>query len=98
MHAVINNLRFTDSVDRDLFAGVEHDLAHRMRAIAGFKSFHIVQVADDHVVLVVVGDDAAVLDRLATEVGSPWMSANVAPLLAVPPDRSVGPVIASIGL
>jgi hypothetical protein len=29
--------------------------------------------------------DAEVLDRVATEVGSLWMGANIVPLLAEPP-------------
>jgi len=52
-------------------------------------------VTPDHVVLVITGDDADVLDRLAAEVGSPWMVENVVPLLAAPPERHVGPIIAS---
>ncbi len=97
MHAVINSLRFKDPVDPALFTRAEQELAQGMRAIEGFKSFHVVQVAADRVVLVIVGDDAEVLDRLATKVGSPWMGANVVPLLAAPPDRRVGPVLASTG-
>jgi hypothetical protein len=49
------------------------------------------------VVLLITGDDAAVLDRVATEVGTPWMREHVVPLLAEPPDRHLGPVIASAG-
>ncbi|MEO8897945.1 MAG: hypothetical protein ABI473_04490 [Candidatus Dormibacter sp.] len=97
MHAVINSLRFKNSVDPALFTLAEQELAQGMRTVEGFKSFHVVQVAADHVVPVIVGDDAEVLDRLATEVGSPWMVANVVPLLAAPPDRRIGPVLASTG-
>lgn len=97
MHAVINTLRFKDSVDPAVFTAAEQELAQRMGAIDGFRSFQVIQVADDHVVLVIVGDDADVLERVATEVGSPWMGANVVPLLAAPPERRIGPVIASAG-
>ena len=97
MHAVVNNLRFKDSVDPAVFTAAEQHLAQHMGAIEGFRSFQVVQVADDQVILVILGDDAEVLDRLATEVGSPWMVANVFPLLAGPPERSIGPVIASTG-
>ena len=95
MHAVVNHLRFKDPVDRALFARAEAELAPSMRAIPGFASLHIVQVAADHVVLVITGDDAQTLDRLATEVGTPWMRDNVIPLLAGPPERHIGPIIAS---
>jgi len=34
-------------------------------------------------------------DRVATEVGEPWMRERILPLLARGPERSVGEVIAS---
>ena len=34
-------------------------------------------------------------DRVATEVGGPWMRERILPLLARSPERSVGEVIAS---
>jgi hypothetical protein len=95
MHAVINTLRFKDSVDVALFMRAEHELADRMRALEGFQGFRVVQVADDQVVMVIFADAAEVLDRMATELGNTWMGANVAPLLDGPPDRRLGPVIAS---
>ena len=98
MHAVINTLRFKDSVDPSLFARAEHDLADQMRSIEGFQGFRVVQVADDQVVMVIFADAAEVLDRLATELGNTWMGANVAPLLDGPPDRRIGPIIASVSV
>jgi hypothetical protein len=98
MHAVINTLRFKDSVDPTLFARAEHDLADQMRSIEGFQGFRVVQVADDQVVMVIFADAAEVLDRLATELGNTWMGANVAPLLDGPPDRRIGPIIASVSV
>ena len=98
MHAVINTLRFKDSVDPTLFARAEHDLADQMRSIEGFQGFRVVQVADDQVVMVIFADVAEVLDRMATELGNTWMGANVAPLLDGPPDRRIGPIIASVSV
>ena len=98
MHAVINTLRFKDSVDPTLFARAEHDLADQMRSIEGFQGFRVVQVADDQVVMVIFADAAEVLDRMATELGNTWMGANVAPLLDGPTDRRIGPIIASVSV
>ncbi|MEY2397628.1 MAG: hypothetical protein QOJ00_802 [Actinomycetota bacterium] len=95
MAAVVNRLRFKEPVDPELFARAERDLTSQMRAIDGFQEFHVIHTSDNEVVLVIFGDDADVLDRVATEVGSPWMTANVAPRLAGPPDRQIGPTIAS---
>jgi hypothetical protein len=55
----------------------------------------VVQTSDHDVILIILGTTEEVLDRLATEVGSPWMVANVVPLLSGPPERHIGPVIAS---
>lgn len=67
-----------------------------MTSVGGFSGLNIIEVANDHVVLMIMGDDANVLDRMATEVGTPWMRENVAPLLAGPPERHMGPIIASV--
>lgn len=96
MHAVINHLRFAGPVDDDLFDRAERELADACRGVEGFRRFAAVETAEDHVVLVIEADDAATLDRLAQAVGNSWMSEHVAPLLAGPPERSIGEVVAEI--
>ncbi|MGA7988481.1 MAG: hypothetical protein WCB51_08800 [Candidatus Dormiibacterota bacterium] len=98
MYAVINTLRFKGSVDPALFARAEREMADQMPAIEGFQGFRVVHVSDDRVVLVIFADTAEVLDRMATELGNTWMGANVAPLLDGPPERRIGPVIASVSV
>jgi hypothetical protein len=98
MHAVINTLRFRHSVDRALFMRAERELAEQMRGLEGFQGFRVVQVADDQVMLVIFADTTETLDRMATELGNTWMAANVAPLLDGPPDRRIGPIIASVSV
>lgn len=93
--AVVNLLTFKDTVDPDLFARAERDLTPAMRAVPGFQDFHAIQVSPTEVVLIILGEDVDVLERLATEIGSPWMVANVVPLLAGPPNRQIGPTIAT---
>ncbi len=93
----MNHLHFKEPVDPELFAGVEHDVLPLMKAIEGFRGYHIVKVADDHVVLVILAEDTTALDRLATEAGSPWMTANVLPLLSASPERHLGVVVSSHG-
>ena len=92
MHAVVNTLRFAADVDPALFADMD-DVVAGMRAVPGFVGAHVVQSGVREVVLVILGDSAEALDRVATEVGSPWMAEHVVPLLAEPPDRRVGPVL-----
>ncbi len=94
--AVVNHLKFAQTVDPALFARAEQEMADRMRAVAGFEGMHVVQIADDEVVLVILADTQDTLDRLAAEVGGPWMVANIRPLLARPPQRQIGPLLASV--
>jgi len=95
MAAVVNLLRFKEAVDPGLFARAERELTPQMRTVEGFQDFYAIQTSETEVILLILGDDADALNRLATEVGSPWMLANVVPLLAGPPDRHIGPTIAS---
>ena len=66
-----------------------------MQAIDGCGGLHVVHPGEREVTLVVLADDVGTLDRLAAEVGSPWMAATIAPLLAGTPERRIGPTPAS---
>ena len=92
---MVNLLTFKEPLDRALFEAAECELVPRMQEIEGFEALYVVQTSETEVVLVILGDTVETLDRLATEIGSPWMMTNVVPLLAEPPQRHVGPVIAS---
>lgn len=91
---VVNRLTFTHPVNRAVFGDLQA-LRAQFEAIDGFEAAHVVQTGEREVVLLIVGRDADVLDRVATEVGSPWMMRSVVPLLAGPSEREIGPVIAS---
>jgi hypothetical protein len=93
--AVVNHLQFREAPNPDLFVRAEAEVVPQARNIEGFRSLQIVQAAPDHFILIITGDSPEALDRVATEVGSPWMTAHVAPLLASPPERHVGPLVAT---
>ena len=93
MAAVVNILHFKDPVDPSLFADTKDALLPKMEAIEGFHTFHIVHSGEDEVVLLILADTTESLDRVATEVGSPWMMEHVVPLLSGPPERHIGPVV-----
>ena len=91
--AVINHLHFRETPDSDLLARAERELVPQACITEGIRGLHIVQVTPDHLILVILGDDAEVLDKFATEVGSPWMMECVVPLLASPPEQHLGPLV-----
>ncbi|HEY6473921.1 MAG TPA: hypothetical protein VIY26_13595 [Acidimicrobiales bacterium] len=93
--AVVNHLHFRDPPSPDLFARAEDEVVPKARDIEGFRGLHVVQVASDHFILIIAGDNPEVLDKVATEVGSLWMVTHVVPLLASPPERHVGPLVAT---
>jgi hypothetical protein len=47
--AVVNHLRFDESVDPDLFVGIDHDVLPHVEAIEGLRSDDIVRVTDHHI-------------------------------------------------
>ena len=97
MHAVINHLHFTAPVGADIIKRVQTEVGPLMANFEGFEGFRVVRMADDHLVLVITAASQDVLDRLATEVGGPWLRVNIAPLLSRPPERFIGPVVVDIG-
>jgi len=96
VHAVVNHLHFEAPVDPELFRRAETEVGEDMKSVAGFRGFRVVLASERHAILVIYGDTAQTLDDLATLVGNTWMRANVAPLLARPPERHLGAVIAGV--
>lgn len=95
MAAVINVLQFKEKPDPELFQRAAQELGPQMSIIDGFEELRVIQTGDTEVILLVFAETMEALDRIATEIGSPWMVANVVPHLAGPPQRHIGPVIAS---
>jgi hypothetical protein len=92
--AVITHLHFREPPDADLFVRAERQLVPEARISEGIGGLHIVQVTPDHFILVILGDDADLLEQFAAKVGSPWML-EVEPLLTSPPERQLGPLVAT---
>ncbi len=95
MYAVVNRLRLKSAIPPEVWERAQAELPARAREVPGFEALYVIEVADDEVVLLVVGDTAETLDRVASEVGNDWMTDNVIPHLAAPPDRQIGKVVAS---
>jgi hypothetical protein len=93
--ADIYHLYFREPPDPDLFARAEREVVPQARIMEGIHGLHIVQVTPDHFILVILGDDAEALNEFAAKVGPPWMTEHVVPLLASPPERHLGPLVAT---
>jgi hypothetical protein len=55
----------------------------------------VAKVDDKHLILILELSTAEDADRIAREVGGPWMREHISPLLAGDTERSVGEVIAA---
>jgi hypothetical protein len=62
---------------------------------AGALAARVARVDERHLILILEFATAEDADRVAREVGGPWMRENIRPLLAGDTDRNVGEVIAS---
>jgi hypothetical protein len=93
VHVVINHLRLRDPVP-DATVAASQD-AVRLIVDAGALAARVAKVDETHLVLILEFQTAEDADRIAREVGGPWMRENILPLLAGDTERSVGEVIAS---
>jgi hypothetical protein len=60
--AVVSHLHFREAPDPDLFVRAELKVVPPARAIEGFRCLQVVQVAPDHFVRIITGDDEGVLE------------------------------------
>ena len=93
MHVVINHLRLPEPV---LDATVEAAREGMQLVVdAGALGARVAKVDERHLILILEFATAEDADRIAREVGGPWMRENIRPLLAADTERSVAEVIAS---
>jgi hypothetical protein len=93
MHVVVNHLRLRDPLTDETVQAAREG----MRAVvdAGATAARVAKVDERHLVLILEFPTAEDADRVAREVGGPWMNENIRPLLAGDTERSAGEVIAS---
>ena len=93
MHVVVNHLHLRDPLSEGTVRAAQE--AVRLVVDAGGLGAQVARVTDTHLILILSFADADDAERIAREVGGPWMRENIVPLLARDTDRSVGEVIAA---
>jgi hypothetical protein len=93
MHVVINHLRLRDPVADATVTAASDGM--QLVVDAGALAARVAKVDERHLILILEFATAEDADRIAREVGGPWMRDNLSPLLAGETGRSVGEVIAS---
>jgi hypothetical protein len=93
MHVVINHLRLRDPVADTTVQAARAGM--RLVVNAGALAARVAKVDERHLILILEFAGTEDADRIAREVGGPWMREHIRPLLAGDTERSVGEVIAS---
>ena len=93
MHVVVNHLRLRDPVDDATVHAVQEGM--QLVVDAGALAARVAKVDERHLILLLEFATADDAERVARDVGGPWMRENIRPLLAGDTERSVGEVIAS---
>ena len=93
MYVVINHLRLRDPV-ADVTVQAAQEVV-QLVVDAGALAARVAKVDVTHLILSLDFATAEDADRIAREVGGPWMREHIRPLLAVDTERSVAEVIAS---
>jgi hypothetical protein len=93
MHVVVNHLRLRDPVADATVQAASQGM--QLVVDAGALAARLAKVDERHLVLILEFPTAEDADRVAREVGGPWMREHIRPLLAGDTERSVGEVIAS---
>jgi hypothetical protein len=93
VHVVVNHLRLRDPVGDDTLRALQDGVQRVVEA--GGLGARVAKVDERHLILLLEFRTAEDADRVAREVGGPWMREHIGPLLAGDTERSVGEVIAS---
>ena len=90
---VVNHLRLRDPISDEMVQAFRTIVPRIVNG--GASAAQAVQVDDTHIILILEFKSAEDADRVASEIGGPWMREHIVPLLARGPERSLGEVIAS---
>jgi hypothetical protein len=93
VHVVINHLRLSEPVTDATVDSARTGM--QLVVDAGALAARVAKVDETHLILILEFSTAEDADRIAREVGGPWMREHITPLLAGDTDRSVGEVIAA---
>jgi hypothetical protein len=93
VYVVVNHLHLSEPLTEETARSARE--AVQLVVDAGAVAAEVARVDETHLILLLTFATAEDADRIAREVGGPWMRENITPLLARDTERSVGEVIAS---
>jgi hypothetical protein len=93
VHVVVNHLHLREPLPEATVRKAQEVVKDVVDA--GGLAAQVAKVDERHIVLILEFAGPEDADRVAREVGGPWMRENIVPLLARDTERSVGEVIAT---
>lgn len=90
---MVNHLRLRKPVPDATVGALQEGV--QLVVDAGALAAHVAKVDDTHLILILEFPTAEAAERVAREVGRPWMREHITPLLAGDTERSLAEVIAS---
>jgi hypothetical protein len=93
VHVVVNHLRLREPLPEATVGALQDGVD--LVVDAGGLGGRVCKVDDTHLILILEFSTAEDADRIARDVGGPWMREHIRPLLAGDTERSVAEVIAS---
>jgi hypothetical protein len=94
VHVVVNHLRLREPAPARTLEALQE--AAQLVVDAGGLAARVGRVDETHLILILEFSSAEDANRIAREVGGPWMREHITPLLAAGTERSVAEVIASV--
>jgi len=95
MQAVVNRISLSDPLGDQEIAAALSDLQEQAAQVPGLSAIHARRTEEGDILLVIIGDDEAALERTREQLGTPFMSRCIIPHAAGPPNRTVTEVILS---
>jgi hypothetical protein len=95
MHVVVNHLHLREPFPEVLAEQTQEVLGRVVEA--GGLAAHLAKVDDQHLILILMFASAQDAERVARDVGGPWMREHMVPLLAGDTERSVAEIVATAG-
>jgi len=93
VHVVVNHLRLREPVSDETVEAARE--AVQLVVNAGALAARVAKVDETHLILILEFPTSEDADRIAREVGGPWMREHITPFLAGDTERSLAEVIAS---
>jgi len=93
VHAVVNRISLSEQLDEAELAAAQRDLEQQAGEVEGLSAIHVLRTQEGDLLLVIIGDDEAALDRTRDQLGNAFMRRHIIPHAAGPPNRTVTEVL-----